>query len=132
MSDTALTKQETQTGLTAEHAKQTPVFMPSVDIRETEKAVFLRADMPGVDETSVQIDLEGRELTIRGTYLPTAPEGYVLVFQEYAKGDYERSFTLGDIIDRNAIEAVVKNGVLHLTLPKAEEAQPRKIEVKAG
>ncbi|MDD8044807.1 MAG: Hsp20/alpha crystallin family protein [Verrucomicrobiota bacterium] len=133
MSETALTKQETRTpSTTLERAKQTPVYTPVVDIRENEREVLLQADMPGVDETSVQIDLEGRELTIRGTYRPTAPEGYTAVYQEYARGDYERVFTLGDVIDRDGIQAVMKHGVLHLTLPKAEEAQPKRIAVSAG
>jgi len=94
--------------------------------------VFLVADMPGVDETSVSIDLEGSELTIRGTFLPKAPDGYSLTYQEYGSGDFERSFTLGDTIDRDGIKAEVKDGILRLTLPKAKEAQPRRIAVKAG
>lgn len=132
MADTAVTKSESQTPARSERAAQTPVYTPRVDIRESETAVLVVADMPGVDEGSVSIDLEGSELTIRGTFVPTPPEGYALTYQEYASGDYERSFTLGDTIDRDGIEAVVKDGVLRLTLPKAKEAQPRRIEVKAG
>jgi HSP20 family molecular chaperone IbpA len=88
--------------------------------------------MPGVDETSVKIDLEGSELTIRGTFALEPPAGYSLTYQEYGSGDYERSFTLGDTIDREGIQAVVKDGVLRLTLPKAKEAQPKRIAVNAG
>ena len=132
MAETAMTKRESQTPAAAEHARETPVFTPRVDIRETESEVLLVADMPGVDETSVSIGLEGSQLDIRGTFVPSAPEGYTLNYQEYESGDYERSFTLGDTIDRDGIQAVVKDGVLRLTLPKAREAQPKRIAVKAG
>jgi len=132
MADTAVTRNKSQAPAKAERAEQTPLFTPRVDIRETESDVVLVADMPGVDESSVSIDLEGSELAVRGTFVPKAPDGYSLTYQEYGSGDYERTFTLGDTIDRNAIEAVVKDGVLRLTLPKAKEAQPRRIAVKAG
>lgn len=132
MAETAVAKTESQTPATAERAQEAPVFTPRVDIRETETDVLLVADMPGVDETSVSIDLEGSELTIRGRFVPTAPDGYSLTYQEYGSGDYERSFTLGETIDRSGIRAVVRDGVLRLTLPKAKEAQPKRITVKAG
>lgn len=132
MANTAMTKRESQTPAKTERAQQTPVFTPRVDIRETETEVILVADMPGVDEKNVNINLEGSELTIRGSFVPKAPDGYELTYQEYTSGDYERSFTLGDTIDRDGIKAVVKDGILRLTLPKAKEAQPRRITVKAG
>jgi HSP20 family molecular chaperone IbpA len=127
-----MTKREQQTAAPTERARQTPVFIPRVDIRETEAEVVLVADLPGVDETAVSIDLEGSELTLRGRFLPKAPDGFALTYQEYQNGDYERTFTLGDTVDRNGIHAVVRDGVLRLTLPKAKEAQPRRIPVNAG
>ncbi len=132
MSETAVTKRETQAPARTERARQTPVYVPRVDIRESETEVTLVADMPGVDENSVQVSLEGRELTLRGTFVPKAPEGYSLSYQEYESGDYERTFTLADTIDREGIRAVVRDGVLRLTLPKAKEAQPRRIPVTTG
>ena len=132
MAGTAMTTREPQTTAPAERAQEAPVFAPRVDNRETEAEVVLAADMPGVEETTVSIDLEGSELTLRGTFVPKAPDGYTLTYQEYGTGDYERSFTLGDTIDRSAISAVVKDGVLRLTLPKAKEVQPRRIAVQAG
>jgi len=132
MAESAISKHESQTPARTERAQQTPVFTPRVDIRETENGLILVADMPGVDESSVTIDLEGSELTIRGTFVPKAPDGYTLTYQEYASGDYERSFTLGETIDRDNIKAMVKDGILRLTLPKAKEAQPRRIAVNAG
>ena len=132
MSNTALSKRDSQAPATTERADQTPIFTPQVDIRETESEVVLIADMPGVDESNVSIDLEGNELSIRGKLAEWAPEGYSLTYQEYTSGNYERTFTLGESIDHDGIKAVVKDGVLRLTLPKAREAQPRRIKVKTG
>lgn len=132
MAEKSLTKRESRTPAAAERVTEMPVSTPRVDIRETESEVVLVADMPGVDETSVHIDLEGSELSIRGKFVPKAPDGYALTYQEYVSGDYERSFTLGDTIDRNGIKAVVKDGVLRLALPKMKEAQPKRIAVQAG
>ena len=132
MTESTVTKREQQTPASTERALQTAVFVPRVDIRESEAEVVLVADLPGVDETSVSVDLEGSELTLRGRFMPKAPEGFALTYQEYQSGDYERAFTLGDTIDRNRIHAVVKDGVLRLTLPKAKEAQPQRIAVKGG
>ena len=129
MAETALTKHGTAP---VARAHQNPVFTPRVDVRETETAVILVADMPGVDETSVTIGLDGSELAIRGAVAPEAPDGSALTYQEYGTGDYVRTFTLGDTIDRNGIEAVVKDGVLRLTLPKVRDAQPRRIAVATG
>jgi len=127
-----MTKREPQVPTPGERVRQTPVFVPRVDVRENESEVVLVADMPGVDETHVSIDLEGSELTLRGTFVPKAPEGYSLTYQEYESGDYERTFTLADTIDREGIRAVVKDGVLRLTLPKAKATQPRRIPVTTG
>lgn len=132
MSTTAVTKSGIRSPAEADRLSEAPVYTPRVDIRETEAAVLVVADMPGVDETSVSVDLEGSELRIAGTFVPTAPEGYSLRHHEYTVGNYERSFTLGNQIDRAGIKAVVTNGVLQLTLPKAKEAQARKIKVKAA
>lgn len=116
----------------AEGATDAPTFLPRVDIRETEDAVDLVADMPGVDDKSVSIDVERNVLTLRGEFNAEPPEGYTLTYQEYRVGNYEREFTLSEDIDRDKVEASVSNGVLRMRLPKAKEAQARRIEVKAG
>lgn len=116
----------------AETAATTPTFLPRVDIRETDDAVSLTADMPGVDEKSVNIDVERNTLTIRGEFNAKPPEGYSLTYREYRVGNYEREFTLSDDVDRDNVEASVSNGVLRMRMPKAKQAQPRRIEVKAG
>jgi HSP20 family molecular chaperone IbpA len=90
------------------------------------------ADMPGVSPEGVDISLERRVLTIRGRSAANEHGGYRRVYNEYADGDYERVFTLSENIDRDRIEATLKDGVLRLVLPKAEAAKARKIELKAS
>ena len=114
----------------AERTRDRPAFVPRADIYETEKAIVVVADMPGVDETSVDITLEKGVLTINGTVEPELPEGYSLARAEYRVGDYVRSFSLSNEIDQESIEAALKDGVLRLTLPKITEARIKKISVK--
>ncbi len=116
----------------AERTRDRPAFVPRADIYETDDAIFVVADMPGVDESSLDITLENNVLTINGYVEPTPQEGYSLVYSEYREGDYVRSFRLSDEIDRSGIEATLKDGVLSLTLPKVKEARMRKIAVKVG
>ena len=107
------------------------VFLPRVDIFETPQALVLVADMPGVSGDTVTLDLKDNLLTIFGQVgQPSEKES--LLSQEYSIGDYYREFQVGELIDKNKIEATVKDGVLTLTLPKAEEIKPRRIEVKTG
>jgi HSP20 family protein len=115
----------------AERTRDCVCFVPRVDIYETNDAIFVAADMPGVDETSVDITLENDVLTINGYVEPAEPEGYQLAYAEYRVGDYERRFTLSNKIDQERIEATMKNGVLHLHLPKAQPTT-KTIAVKAG
>lgn len=107
-------------------------YMPRVNIYETSEEIVLIADMPGVDERSVDITLEKNVLTIHGSVTAIDAEGYALVYAEYGEGDYERSFTLSNQIDQDNIEAIVSNGVLNLHLPKAEVAKAKKIAVRAA
>lgn len=113
-----------------ERTRERISFVPRADIYETDEDVFVIADMPGVDGNSIDITLEKNILTIVGTTNLEKPEGYSLVFAEYEVGDYERSFRLTDQIDRDGIEAVHKDGVLRLVLPKAERAKVRKINIQ--
>ena len=71
-------------------------------------------------------------MTIRGRTATNEQGGYQRVYNEYSDGDYERVFTLSANIDRDRIEATLKNGVLQLVLPKAEAAKARKIELKSS
>jgi HSP20 family protein len=125
-------KKEAATPEKAERTRQRRVYNPSVDIIEKQNETVVIADMPGTDETSVDITLEKNLLDIYGKVDPEIPENMRLAVSEYGIGDYHRTFTLSDEIDREKIQASVKNGVLRLVLPKAERAKTRKIEVRPG
>jgi HSP20 family molecular chaperone IbpA len=88
--------------------------------------------MPGVNEKGVDVTLENDVLSIRGHVEIEEHPDFKLVYREYGVGDFRRVFTLSDEVDRERIQATVKDGVLHLVLPKAETAKPRKIEVRAA
>lgn len=114
-----------------ESTRGLPNFVPQVDIYEDNKAITVLADMPGVDKQGVSIDLKDDQLTINGkVHLPE--EKQMLLHKEYEVGNYFRQFTLSDLIDRDKITARMADGVLTLTLPKAEKAVPKKIEVAVG
>ena len=115
----------------AERTRARLAFVPRVDIYETDDAIVLLADMPGVDESSLDITLENRVLTVKGYVDPEWPENYTLAYAEYRVGDYERSFTLTDMVDQAGIQATAKDGVLRVHLPKARP-ETRKIAVRAG
>ncbi len=116
----------------AERVRPGRVFLPAVDIFETPEALVLVADMPGVSGDKVGLDLKENHLIISGEVDPPLSAGETMVEQEYYTGDYHREFHLGSIIDQTKIEATMKDGVLHLVLPKVEKAKPRKIKVKSG
>lgn len=116
----------------AERTRDRLAFVPRADIYETDEAITVVADMPGVDETTLDITLENNVLSINGYVELVPPEGYSLTYAEYRVGDYQRAFTLSDQIDRDGIEAIIKDGVLRLYLPKITEAKKRKIAVKVG
>jgi HSP20 family molecular chaperone IbpA len=116
----------------AERTREQPAFVPRVDIYETDAAIVVVADMPGVSEDSVDLVLEKGVLTLNGYVDPEVPEGFSLAHAEYRVGDYVRSFSLSNEIDQAAIEATLKDGVLRVTLNKITEAQTKKIAVKAG
>ncbi len=122
-------KQEVQA--TGESTRNVPVFVPAVDIYESENALTLVADLPGVPMENVDIDLDSDQLTMRGT-IPAQDEKGKVIFREYTAGDYYRQFTLSSDIDREKIQASMKDGVLKLVLPKAEAAKPRKITIQTS
>jgi HSP20 family protein len=116
----------------AERVRPGRVFLPAVDIFETPEALVLVADMPGVAADKVMVDLKDNHLVISGEVVPPLGEGETMAAQEYYSGDFQREFHVGSMIDQGKIEATMKDGVLHLVLPKAEKAKPRKIEVKTA
>lgn len=132
MTDTAkeLQKKEAATPEGVERTRPRKAYTPAVDILERKDEIIVTADMPGVDEKTVDITLEKNILTITGSVNHVFPDSHRMVLSEYDIGDYERAFTLSEEVDRDRINATVKNGVLRLVLPKAATAKTRKIEVR--
>lgn len=107
-------------------------YLPGVDISESEDALWLWADVPGVDENSLDIRLDNDQLTIEGRVSLDEYEDLNPVYTEYNVGNFVRTFRVSESIDGERIRASVKNGVLELELPKAERARPRRIPVTTG
>jgi HSP20 family protein len=106
------------------------VFLPNADIYETNDALNVVLEMPGVDKNSVEIWVEDGVLKIDGRLDFSKYQGLQPLYTEYNVGHYSRSFRLSSKIDQNNIGAELKDGVLALVLPKVEEAKPRNIQVK--
>lgn len=104
-------------------------YVPNVDIRESEDALWLWADMPGVDESSVDIRLENNILRIQGDVKADDYADLTPVYTEYNVGRFSRSFQLATSFDPEKISATMRNGVLELQLEKSEEAKPRSIPI---
>lgn len=115
----------------SENLKNRKTYIPRTDIYETDQKVYVLADMPGVDEKTVDINVEKNTLTISGSVNPQPVDGHSLVYSEYEIGDYTRRFTLTNDLDLDNIEASLKDGVLRLFIPKVEPAT-KKIAVRAG
>jgi HSP20 family protein len=105
---------------------------PRVDIYETSDSIVVVANMPGVSEGDINVTLEEDQLTIDGEVFVESMDGYKQVYGEQCIRNYRRRFTLSDKVDREAIEATLKNGVLTLTLSKMPAAKARQITVQAS
>ena len=104
-------------------------YVPATDIFETDEALTLMLEMPGVGKNNVDVQIENDVLRVEGKIDYSAYQDIEPVYTEYNVGHYARAFTLSNKIDRYAITARVENGVLSLTLQKAREALPRRIAV---
>ena len=105
------------------------IFVPTTDIYETDKALIVVVEMPGVDKSNVEIAVKDRVLMIDGRIEFQKYAGMQPVYTEYNIGHYRRSFSLSNKVDQSRISAEMKDGVLTLVVPKAEEAKPRRISV---
>jgi HSP20 family protein len=110
----------------------TRAFMPIADIFETEDALTVVLEMPGVDRDHIDIGVDKGVLTVEGKIDFGKYEGLQPVYSEYNVGPYRRSFRISNRIDQDKISAEMRDGVIKLVLPKAEEAKPHKIEVRSG
>jgi HSP20 family protein len=114
---------------TEDRSTEQQYVIPPVNIWESQDAIILEAEMPGVDKNGLEVSVNGNELTITGRRrkeeAPTEP-----VWQEIPTYDFRRVFNLGEHINRADIKASFEAGLLQLRLPKSEEVKPRKIEVQ--
>jgi HSP20 family protein len=104
-------------------------YIPYADIYETDDSLAVVMEIPGVDKKDINVTLETDVLRVDGQVDFTKYEGMEPVYTEYNVGHYTRSFSLSSKIDQERISAQLEDGVLTLTLPKAKEAQPRRISI---
>jgi HSP20 family protein len=108
-------------------------WIPAMDLVETEDSFVLKADLPGVSEEDVHIELDDNVLTVRGERKSEQEErkqGYYRV--ERSTGSFARSLTLPDGVDPEAVTANFDRGVLEVQIPKPEQRKPRKVEITVG
>ena len=125
-------KEKTEVSVPAEQTRPGTVFVPAVDIFESETDIVLLADLPGITPEDLTIDLRDNILTLTGDIGSFENEDEKDIFREYEFGKYYRQFTVSEEIDQDKIDARLKDGVLRLALPKSEKAVPKKITVKVG
>ena len=104
-------------------------FVPATDIYETEAALTIVMEMPGTSKEDLDVSVEDDVLYVDGRVRFDKYEGLQPVYTEYNIGHYRRSFALSNKVDQRKIGAEMKDGVLTLVLPKAEEAKPRRIAI---
>ena len=128
-------RQQLQVQRKREHEKReettvpTRVFVPTADIYETQDALTVILEMPGVEKNNVTVRVEDGLLYVEGRLDLTKYQGLQPLYTEYNIGQYSRNFQLSSKIDQTKIGAAVNDGVLSLTLPKVEEAKPRVITI---
>jgi HSP20 family protein len=125
-------RQKQEVASSVEQTRPGLIFTPAVDIFETDNAITVIADMPGVKPENLDIDLRQDILTLNGEAASPESKEETLVLREFRTGRYVRQFSLSDAIDQSKIQAELVDGVLRLVLPKAEKAVPRKITVKTA
>jgi HSP20 family molecular chaperone IbpA len=122
---------ESQAAVTTESTRHRERYItPAVDIYETSEGLVVMADLPGVTKDTLDVRVDNNVLTIRGMSQHAATGE--AVYREYELVNFFRQFELGEKIDQGKISADFKQGVLTLSLPKAEEAKPRKIAISVG
>ena len=132
MANQELTPREKQELTRDEQTRPGRTYVPDVDIYETTDSLWLWADMPGVDEHSLEVNVADGVLSIAGRVTLQDYDNLTPVYTEYNIGNYARRFTLSNEIEAERIKARMTNGVLELELPKAERTKPRRISVAAS
>ena len=131
MTETQDIKLQEKKELEAKEEKTIPgkYFVPYTDIYETEEALTVVMEIPGVSKDVIDIRLDKDELVVNAQIDMQSYGGYQPVYTEYNVGHFTRSFILNSKVSREGIEASVADGVLTLTLPKEQKAKPRKIKI---
>jgi HSP20 family molecular chaperone IbpA len=111
---------------------QAMMLVPAVDIFETAAGVTLWADLPGVPRENLEVNVHDSSLRIEGEAVVPTPAGLHVQHAEVRQPRYARSFTLSPDLDASRVEANLQDGVLKLTIPRREEAKPRRIDVSVG
>jgi HSP20 family molecular chaperone IbpA len=124
--NTSLTKTTNETN------RIQPALLPPVDVIEDAGGITLYADLPGVPKENLHLQLEANSLTIEGEVALGTPQEMESSHAEVRVPRYRRTFTLSRDLDSEKVSAELTNGVLKLRIPKAEHAQPRKIEIKVA
>jgi HSP20 family molecular chaperone IbpA len=104
-------------------------FLPTADIFENEDTLTVVLEMPGVDKSNIDVDIENGVLTVEGRINFDKYKAMEPIYSEYNVGPYRRSFRISNRVDQEKIRAEMRDGVITLVLPKVEEAKPRRIEV---
>jgi len=132
MTDTQALQAREKQELQEESTRPGAVFRPDIDILESPDGYVVYADLPGVDDKSIDVRLDRGTLTLDAR-LATLPEtGWSPIHTEYRVGSYHREFRISEDIDTSGVSAKMQNGVLELVLPKSENRRPRAIQVQAG
>ena len=132
MTDTKALETREKQELEGESIRPGPIFRPDIDILERSDGYVIYADLPGVDDQSVDVRLEQGTLTLDAQLATLPGEGWEPLRTEYRFGSYHREFRISEGIDEGGVSAKMSNGVLELRLPKSAERQPRAIPVQAG
>lgn len=111
-------------------ARPQPAMLPPVDVIEDASGITLYADMPGVPRDKLGLRVDGDQLTLEGEIALAVTEGLQSTHAELSLPRYRRAFTLSKELDAAKISAELAQGVLRVRIPKAEHAQPRRIEVR--
>jgi HSP20 family protein len=122
---------QTQDKLPAqEQGRDEPALLPPVDVLEDPTGITLYADLPGVPKDKLQLRVEGDQLMLEADLALSVPQGMDAQYAEVRLSRYRRAFTLSKELDADKVNAELTQGILRVRIPKAEHAQPRKIDVR--
>ena len=132
MNDTTAVTRNKQASRADPVTRNEAALMPPVDVIEDSTGITLRADLPGVPKDKLKLQVEAGTLTIEGEVNIAMPESMEANYAEVSVPRFRRVFTLSKELDTGKVSAEFKHGVLSLRIPKAEHAQPRRIEIKVS